>query len=142
MIPSPPALVLNMKRNLEDPTHPATFHYNNAHVISLTIFPKASSTIMDVTTKLQHEVRMVVAGTRAEIFLLPCKYTAIRCSHLGMEQTKFTYDPEKPSEQLFLPYSIKKPKFMKREMPSETSVKKDGNLMVGIDAEKDEVTCR
>ena len=93
----------NMKKNSDDPSHPATFHYNNAHAISLTIFPKASSTIMDITTKLQHEVRLVVAGSPAEIFLLPCKYTAIRCTHLGLEQTKFTYDPEKPSEQ-FLNY--------------------------------------
>ena len=93
----------NMKNNSGDSTHPATFHYNNGHVISLTIFPKASSTIMDVTTKLQHEVRLVVAGTQLEIFLLPCKYTAIRCTHMGLEQTKFTYDPEKPSEQ-FLNY--------------------------------------
>ena len=93
----------NMKRNSEDPTHPATRHYNNAHVISLTIFPKASSTIMDITTKLQHEVRLLVAGTMLEIFLLPCKYTALRCTHMGMEQSKFTYDPEKPSEQ-FLNY--------------------------------------
>ena len=30
---------------------------------------------------------------------------------------------------------------MKCEMPSETSVKKEGNLMVGIDPEKEEVTC-
>ena len=72
----------NMKRNSEDPTHPATRHYNNAHVISLTIFPKASSTIMDITTKLQHEVRLLVAGTMLEIFLLPCKYTALRCTHM------------------------------------------------------------
>jgi len=93
----------NMKRNSDDLTHPATFHFNNAHVISLTIFPKASSTIMDITTKLQHEVRLLVAGTQLEIFLLPCKYTAIRCTHMGMEQSKFTYDPEKPSEQ-FLNY--------------------------------------
>ena len=111
----------NMKRNVDDPTHPATFHSNNAHVISLTIFPKASSTMMDVTTKLQHEVRLVVAGSPEEIFLLPCKYTAIRCTHLGMEQTKFTYDPEKPSEQ-FLNYlkltytnSLKKAKLVEPE---------------------------
>ena len=52
-----------------------------------------------MTTKLQHEVRFVVAGTRAELFMLPCKYTAIRCTHLGMEQNKFTYDPERPAQQ-------------------------------------------
>ena len=111
----------NIKSYPDDPSIPATFHYNNGHVISLTIFPKASSTIMDITTKLQHEVRLVVAGSPAEIFLLPCKYTAIRCTHLGLEQTKFTYDPEKPSEQ-FLNYlkltytnSLKKAKLVEPE---------------------------
>jgi len=93
----------NMKNFPDDPTNPATYNYNHAHVFSLTIFPKSSTTIMDITTKLQHEVRFLVAGTPKEIFLLPCKYTAVRCTHMGMEQNKFTYDPERPSDQ-FLTY--------------------------------------
>ena len=56
-----------------------------------------------LVSQLQHEVRFLVAGTHKKIFLLPCKYTAIRCTHMGMEQQKFTYDPEKPGHQ-FLTY--------------------------------------
>lgn len=93
----------NMKKYSEDMTNPASFHFHNAHVISLTILPKSSSTVMDITTKLQHEVRFVVAGTAMELFMLPCKYTAIRCTHMGMEQNKFTYDPERPAQQ-FITY--------------------------------------
>ena len=93
----------NMKNFPDDLNNPATYNYNNAHVFSLTIFPKSSTTIMDITTKLQHEVRFLVAGTPKEIFLLPCKYTAVRCTHMGMEQHKFTYDPDRPAEQ-FLTY--------------------------------------
>ena len=76
----------------------AGWHHDNSHVLSLTIFPK-SSVSMDVTTKLQHEVRFLVAGTTTNLFMLPCKYTSLRCSHMGLEQHKFTYDPEKPAEQ-------------------------------------------
>ena len=93
----------NVAKFKEDLSNPASFHYHSAHSISLTIFPKESASIMDVTTKLQHEVRFVVTGTPAELFMLPCKYTAIRCTHMGMEQNKFTYDPEKPAEQ-FMQY--------------------------------------
>ena len=93
----------NMKKYSEDMTNPASFHFHNAHVMSLTILPKSSSTVMDITTKLQHEVRFVVAGTAMELFMLPCKYTAIRCTHMGMEQNKFTYDQDRPSQQ-FITY--------------------------------------
>ena len=93
----------NVNRYKEDLSNPASFHYHSAHSISLTIFPKESSGVMDVTTKLQHEVRFVVSGTPAELFMMACKYTAIRCTHMGMEQNKFTYDPEKPAEQ-FIQY--------------------------------------
>ena len=89
----------NMKNFPNDLNNPSTYNYNNAHVFSLTIFPKSSTTIMDITTKLQHEVRFLVAGTPKELFLLPCKYTAVRCTHMGMEQNKFTYDPERPADQ-------------------------------------------
>ena len=93
----------NMKKYSDDLTHPASYHFHQSHTMSLTIVGKSSSTIMDITTKLQHEVRMVVAGTPMEVFLLPCKYTAIRCTHMNMEQNKFTYDPDKPDQQ-FLNY--------------------------------------
>lgn len=93
----------NMKNFPNDPNNPSTYNYNNAHVFSLTIFPKSSTTIMDITTKLQHEVRFLVAGTPKELFLLPCKYTAVRCTHMGMEQSKFTYDPDRPADQ-FMTY--------------------------------------
>ena len=93
---SPTDLTLD---NAADPSSAAGELYHAAHSVSLTIFPKDSSGLVEVTTKLQHEVRFVVAGTRAELFMLPCKYTAIRCTHLGMEQNKFTYDPERPAQQ-------------------------------------------
>ena len=93
---SPADLTLD---NAADPSSAAGQLYHAAHTVSLTIFPKDSSGLVEVTTKLQHEVRFVVAGTRAELFMLPCKYTAIRCTHLGMEQNKFTYDPERPAQQ-------------------------------------------
>ena len=47
------------------------------HVISLTIYLKSTAG-MEVTTRLQREVRFLVAGTSQEMFLLPCKYTALR----------------------------------------------------------------
>ena len=92
----------NIEKYAHDFSRPAVFNNNKAHVFSLTIFQK-NTTGMDVTTKLQKEVRFLVAGTPEEIFMLPCKYTAIRCTHMGMEQTKFTYDPTRPDEQ-FLTY--------------------------------------
>ena len=42
----------NMKRFPDKPELPATFAFNNSHVISLIILPKSSSTIMDITTKV------------------------------------------------------------------------------------------
>ena len=95
----------NMKKCSDDETScPALHHFDQSHVISLTIFPKSTiSSSSDVTIKLQYEVRFVVAGTAEELFMLPCKYTALRCSHMGLEQHKFTYDPDKPPEQ-FLNY--------------------------------------
>jgi len=93
----------NMKNFSDDLNNPSTYNYNNAYVFSLTIFPKSSTTIMDITTKLQHEVKFLVAGTPRELYLLPCKYTAVRCTHMGMEQNKFTYDPERPADQ-FITY--------------------------------------
>jgi len=92
----------NINKYAHDFSRPAIFNHDKSHVFSLTIFQKSTVGI-DVTTKLQREVRFLVSGTPEEIFMLPCKYTAIRCTHMGMEQTKFTYDPTRPDEQ-FLTY--------------------------------------
>ena len=88
----------NIKQSPDDLARPAVFFYNKGHVISLTIFPKTTSG-MDVTERLQKEVRFLVMGTREEMFLVPCRYSALRCSHVGMQQEKFTYDPTRPAEQ-------------------------------------------
>jgi len=92
----------NIKKYSHDFSRPATFNHDKGFVFSLTIFQK-NTTGLDVTSKLQREVRFLVAGTPEELFMLPCKYTAIRCTHMGMEQNKFTYDPTRPDEQ-FLTY--------------------------------------
>eukprot|EP00092_Neocalanus_flemingeri_P041086 GFUD01044743.1.p1 GENE.GFUD01044743.1~~GFUD01044743.1.p1 ORF type:complete len:582 (-),score=118.59 GFUD01044743.1:147-1892(-) len=92
----------NINKYSHDFSRPAIFNHNKGHVFSLTIFQKNTEG-MDVTSKLQREVRFLVAGTPEEIFMLPCKYTAIRCTHMGMDQQKFTYDPTRPDEQ-FLTY--------------------------------------
>ena len=47
------------------------------HVLSLTIHPKSTAGL-EVTARLQREVRCLVAGTQTEVFLLPCKYSALR----------------------------------------------------------------
>ena len=72
--------------------------YKHGHVISLTIFPKTTAG-MEVTVRLQKEVRLLVMGTQEELFLQPCKYTALRCAHTTLQQEKFTYDPTRPGEQ-------------------------------------------
>jgi len=82
-----------------DPTNPATFNNDHAHAFSLTVVPKTISPDMEITTKLQHEVRFLVMGTMNEIFLVPVKDTAIRCSHTGMIHNNFTYDPTRPPQQ-------------------------------------------
>lgn len=92
----------NIKKYTHDFSRPATFNHDKGFVFSLTIFQKNTEGL-DVTSKLQREVRFLVAGTPEEMFMLPCKYTAIRCTHMGMEQNKFTYDPTRPDEQ-FLTY--------------------------------------
>ena len=79
--------------------YPEDVHcYKNGHVISLTIFPKTTAG-MEVTVRLQKEVRLLVMGTQEELFLQPCKYPALRCAHTTLQQEKFTYDPTRPGEQ-------------------------------------------
>lgn len=92
----------NIEKFSEDPTNPATYNNDMAHVFALTVVPKnkeGTPTNQEVTCKLQHEVRFLVCGTLKEIFLLPCKETAVRCTHMGMLHTTFTYDSERPAQQ-------------------------------------------
>ena len=67
----------NLKKYPGDTSKPAVHYQARGHVISLTIYLKSTAG-MEVTTRLQREVRFLVAGTSQEMFLLPCKYTALR----------------------------------------------------------------
>ena len=67
----------NLTKYPGDLSKPAVYYQAKGHVISLTIYPKSTAG-MEVTTRLQREVRFLVAGTTEEMFLLPCKYTALR----------------------------------------------------------------
>jgi len=89
----------NIQKYPFDPKNPATFNNDLAHVFALTVIPKNNSPDMEITTKLQHEVRFLVLGTIKEIFLIPCKDTAIRCTHMGVVHNNFTYDPARPPQQ-------------------------------------------
>jgi len=79
---------------------PSLFYYNECHVFALTVIPKDQETKnMDIPTRLQSEFRFVVAGTLDEIFILPCRETALRCSHQGLHTMSFTYNTTKPDSQ-------------------------------------------
>ena len=67
----------NLSKYGGDSSKPAVYYNTKGHVISLTIFMKSTAG-MDVTTRLQREARFLVAGTQEEMFLLPCKYNALR----------------------------------------------------------------
>ena len=67
----------NITKYAGDTSKPAVYYQAKGHVISLTIYLKSTAG-MEVTTRLQREVRFLVAGTTEEMFLLPCKYTALR----------------------------------------------------------------
>ena len=67
----------NLRKYPGDTSKPAVHYQAKGHVISLTIYLKSTAG-MEVTTRLQREVRFLVAGTSQEMFLLPCKYTALR----------------------------------------------------------------
>merc|ERR1712179_538189 len=72
----------NIKKYPLEPTIPATFEHDMAHVFALTVIPKSvGKDGIEITTKLQSEARFLVVGTYKEIFLLPCKETALRCTH-------------------------------------------------------------
>jgi len=89
----------NIERYPFDPKNPATFNNEFAHVFALTVVPKSINSDMEITTKLQHEARFLVMGTIKEIFLLPVRDTAIRCTHAGVVHNNFTYDPSRPPQQ-------------------------------------------
>ena len=73
-------------------------YYERGHAVSLTIVPKTCDGL-DVTMKLQKQVNVLVVGTEEEIFILHCKYTALRCNHPGLHHEKFTYDPTRHADQ-------------------------------------------
>jgi len=89
----------NIERFASDASNPATFNNDLAHIFALTVISKHVAAGMEITAKLQHEVRFLVMGTMKEIFLLPCKDTAIRCSYNGVIHHNFTYDPTRPPQQ-------------------------------------------
>ena len=83
----------NIKKFAFEPTIPATFENDMAHAFNLTVIPKVvGKDTTDVTTKLQCEARFLVVGTYKQIFLLPCKETALRCTHQNVATNSFTYD--------------------------------------------------
>ena len=67
----------NLKKYQGDTSKPVVYYHSKGHVISLTIFMKSTAGL-EVTTRLQREARFLVVGTEEEIFLLPCKFTALR----------------------------------------------------------------
>ena len=89
----------NIIKYPDDKTNPATFNSDLAHMYSLIVVQKNLATDLEITSKLQHETRYLVMGTRMEMFILPCKDTAIRPHHPGVVQHTFTYDPARPPQQ-------------------------------------------
>ena len=90
----------NIKKFAFEPTIPATFENDMAHAFNLTVMPKVvGKDTTDVTTKLQCEARFLVVGTYKQIFLLPCKETALRCTHQNVVTNSFTYDDTRSVDQ-------------------------------------------
>jgi len=91
----------NINKYSSDTTIPATFEHDMAHVFALTVIPKSATGKdgIEITTKLQSEARFLVVGTYREIFLLPCKETALRCTHQNVVSHSFTYDSTRPDQQ-------------------------------------------
>ena len=96
----------NIKKFAFEPTIPATFENNMAHAFNLTVMPKVVGKDTDVTTKLQCEARFLVVGTYKQIFLLPCKETAIRCTPPNVVTNSFTYDATRSGQISFNPYHM------------------------------------
>ena len=83
----------------DDPTNPATFNNDLAHIFALTIVKKNLAADMELTTKLQHEDSFLVMGTRQELFILASKDTSIKYQYPGIVAHTFTYDPDRPPQQ-------------------------------------------
>ena len=83
----------------DDPTNPATFNNDLAHMFSLTIMRKGLATDMELTTKLQHEDQYLVMGTRQELFIKPVRHQCVKALHPGVVGHTFTYDPSRPPQQ-------------------------------------------
>jgi len=47
----------------------------------------------------EFSLNCLVVGSRSELFLLPCKETALWCDHSKFPHKSFTYDPDKPDDQ-------------------------------------------
>eukprot|EP00088_Acartia_fossae_P070725 TRINITY_DN9548_c0_g1_i1.p1 TRINITY_DN9548_c0_g1~~TRINITY_DN9548_c0_g1_i1.p1 ORF type:complete len:801 (-),score=234.45 TRINITY_DN9548_c0_g1_i1:366-2438(-) len=79
---------------------PSLFFYNESLMFGLTVIPKDESLeLLDVPTRLQMESRFIIAGTIDGVYVLPCKESAMRCSHTGLHTMQFTYNPAKPESQ-------------------------------------------
>ena len=73
----------NISKYSVDLNNPMTYNHDLCHVFTLTVMSKvqvetSKNNKQEVMTKLQHEVRFLVAGTLKEIFILPCGETSIR----------------------------------------------------------------
>ena len=89
----------NILKYPDDPTNPATFNNDLAHIYSLTIAKKNLAADMELTTKLQHEDVFLVMGTRQEIFIRKCGNGSIKSHYPGIVSHTFTYDPSRPPQQ-------------------------------------------
>merc|ERR1719464_2043051 len=83
----------------DDPTNPATFNNDLAHMFSLTIVKKNLAPELEITTKLQYEENFLVMGTVRELYIRPCRDTSIKTKYPGIVQHNFTYDPTRPPQQ-------------------------------------------
>merc|ERR1711884_354536 len=63
----------------DDPSNPATFNNDLAHMFSLTVVKKQpEAPEVELTTRLQQEDCFLVMGTMRELFIRPCRDTAIK----------------------------------------------------------------
>jgi len=83
----------------DDPTNPATFNNDLAHMFSLTIVKKNQAPDLEITTKLQYEDNFLVMGTVRELHIQPCRDTSIKTKYPGIVAHNFTYDPTRPPQQ-------------------------------------------
>ena len=84
----------------DDPSNPATFNNDLAHMFSLTVVKKQpEAPEVELTTRLQQEDCFLVMGTMRELFIRPCRDTAIKTKYPGVVPHTFTYDPARPPQQ-------------------------------------------